>query len=1020
MSGGYPFSTLLGNNVLDQILAPKIVGTTGSGYEVKLDLGNIDTVYANQVGTTANPVSQIYATVIGSPANRVSDLYGVTLHYQFLDPPITGGTGSGSPGPTGPTGPGGSGPAGATGPTGTAGPTGFSVQVTVNEEVEELDPGTPPYVYDDGLLAPNVNLNFGIPRGATGPQGPPGDGTQIIAGSSGNVLFFGATGVTSINSFNFANSTLTVPTEIITQSSNTGQIRLTTSGGVSYIQSGSSSNINQGNLLSVGRLNSGTDRSTMQLNTQSYHVGIGQGNSAPTGDQVLDVYGRTVIHVDPGPNSSGGAVLGTPFNVLIPGFQTLVTGNYYRIYGWGEGGTGPNATAGGEIEFDVDLRSSPSIPLNWNIVGAGPTGGTIGYRGGNALQLSLNGNPLWAYGGGGGSSILSGGAGGAGTTVGGTGGSINTGSGGTGGIYQFSAGGGTLNFNDPSLTGTLVYTFPAGTTFTFPTVIPVQNQFLNIPMSAGQRVQILLPSGTSASIATGTATIRGTTQSYGEAYSVSSLNNVPVVIPAGATGVTGIALSGDGRGATAIPNINVTGSAIQLLSLTQPYLTTTSATLSGPSSVVFPTGGNLNFGSTGATEFNGNTVVLSAPVSVVFVQGSVTADIVSAVISQNIAVGFPSYGTISTAGSGSAGQGGSAINGGGGGGGYFGGGGGNANIGGVGSSLVVATGATNGKNNSINPSTVPYNDGVYNPGTYGAPGLAGGWVVIELRVINSVALGVTGDVVITGRSFLNGGFQTQASSNVNGTLTVTQGATGGTQGILVTNAGVGGTLRSVSVFNDQATPGTLISMTNGADAGTIAYTGTQFQLSRPLNIPVQAGSSGNLTVGGNIQSANLNTSGGVLSGSNMVAGADLLVFGGIYGQNSSTTPNFPLGARISQPTNSSGPGIGAAILNWDQTFTPGVGYKQDGPGTVFVPNDWQGNLTYPTGLIATFISYGIGNSACNAVTRAGPVALTTGNRGIPGMAQFFLIRASNNVNNALVYIIWQNGGGIAVGSTFPS
>jgi len=907
MSGGYPFSTLLGNNVLDQILAPKIVGTTGSGYEVKLDLGNVDTVYANQVGTTANPVSQIYATVIGSPANRVSDLYGVTLHYQFLDPPITGGGGGGTTGATGPTGPGGSGPAGATGPTGTAGPTGFSVQVTVNEEVEELDPGTPPYVYDDGLLAPNVNLNFGIPRGATGPQGPPGDGTQIIAGSPGNVLFFGATGVTSINSFNFANSTLTVPTEIITQSGNTGQIRLTTAGGVSYIQSGSSSNINQGNILSVGRLNSGTDRSTMQVNTQSYHVGIGQGNSAPAGDQVLDVYGRTLIRVDAGPNSSGGAVLGTPHNVLIPGFQTLVTGNYYRIYGWGEGGTGPNATAGGEIEFDVDLRSSPSIPLNWNIVGAGPTGGTIGYRGGNALQLSLNGNPLWAYGGGGGSSILSGGAGGAGTTVGGTGGSINTGGGGTGGVFGFGAGGATLNFNDPGLTVTVAYTFPTGTTFTFPRVVD-QNQFLTVTAIAGDRVQIQLPSGTSASIASGTATINGTTKSYGEEYSVASLNNIPVVIPAGAIGITGIPLTGDGTGATAVPNINVTGSSIQVVSTTSQFLSTTSATLTGASSALFPTGGTLNFGSTAAIERNGSIFILTAPMSITFVQGILTADIVSAVISQNIAVGFPNYGSISTAGSGSAGQGGSAINGGGGGGGYFGGGGGNANIGGVGSSLVVATGATNGKNNSLISSTVPYNDGVYNPGTYGAPGLAGGWVVIESRVINSVALGVTGDVRVSGTLTcgpINSGAITSTGASLFSAGVQVGGGVAGA-GLNVTNGitvSTSGTVPALTV-NGTISSGAITS-TGASTLGSISLAGGAAQ---NLNCPMPSLQTlANVTVQGT-----LTASGGMIGGQNATPYVGFQPTNGIDVQFPSVTWN---GSPINIQLASSVSGNASAIYN---------------------------------------------------------------------------------------------------------
>ena len=859
MSGSYPFSTLIGNNVLDQILAPKIVGSTGSGYQVKLDLGNIDTVYANQVGTTAN---------------RVSDLYGVTLHYQYLDPPITGGGGGGT-GATGPTGPGGSGPTGPTGPTGATGPTGYSVQVTVNEIVEELDPGEVPYVYDDGSSAPNVNLSFGIPRGATGPQGPPGNGTQIIAGTPGNVLYFGATGVTSSSSLTFVNSTLSVPAEIIVNPGNNGQIRMTTASGTSYIQSGNNSNINQGNVLSVGRLNSGTDRSTMQLNTQTYHVGIGQANSAPTGDQVLDVYGRTIIHVDPGPNSSGG-LTGSPINVTTSGSTVLQTGSY-RIYGWGEGGTGPNATAGGEIEFDVTVASPQT--LTYGITGAGPTGGTIGYRGGNGLFLTLNGSTLWAYGGGGGSSILSGGAGGQGSTVGGAGGTVNTGSGGTGGIYQFGAGGATLNFNDPYLEGTLAYTFPAGTTFTFQDVISIQNQFVSIVMDPGERVQIQIPSGSSASISSGTATIRGTTKSYGEEYSVSSLNNVPIVIPAGATGITGINLSGDGRGATAVPNINVTGSAIQVVSLAQQFLTTSSATLSGPSSAVFgSTGGTLNFGSTAATELNGNTVVLTAPMLVTFVQGSVTADLVSAVISLNIAVGFPSYGSVSTAGSGTAGQGGSALNGGGGGGGYFGGGGGNANIGGVGSSLVVGTGITNGKNNSLIPNTVPYNDGVYSPGTYGAPRLAGGWVVIELRINNSVALGVTGGVVISGNETVGGGLTVVGSIQGNSNIQ--------TLSNLLVNGGIYGA-------NSTTQPNFPIGLYSVAPVQFGSSSTLQAGLQVFGNIAVTAASNG----GGDIGSTTITTTGtGTFNG------------GMIGGQNATPYVGF-------QPTN--GVNVGFPPVTWN-------------------------------------------------------------------------------------------------------
>jgi hypothetical protein len=53
-----------------------------------------------------------------------------------------------------------------------------------------------------------------------------------------------------------------------------------------------------------------------------------------------------------------------------------------------------------------------------------------------------------------------------------------------------------------------------------------------------------------------------------------------------------------------------------------------------------------------------------------------------------------------------------------------------------------------GTDNSTQPSTVPYKNQWST--VYGSPRLAGGWIVFELRVNNAVALGVTGDVAITG------------------------------------------------------------------------------------------------------------------------------------------------------------------------------------------------------------------------------------------------------------------------------
>lgn len=97
-----PFSHTTTRNVLDHILVPTIVGST-AGYEVKLNMTNLNTVYSSQIGDTSN---------------RVNDIWVNTLHWNTLDPVINSGGTAGSGG-TGATG-----TAGVTGPTGPAGPTG--------------------------------------------------------------------------------------------------------------------------------------------------------------------------------------------------------------------------------------------------------------------------------------------------------------------------------------------------------------------------------------------------------------------------------------------------------------------------------------------------------------------------------------------------------------------------------------------------------------------------------------------------------------------------------------------------------------------------------------------------------------------------------------------------------------------------------------------------------------------------------------------------------------------------------
>jgi len=168
-------------------------------------------------------------------------------------------------------------------------------------------------------------------------------------------------------------------------------------------------------------------------------------------------------------------------------------------------------------------------------------------------------------------------------------------------------------------------------------------------------------------------------------------------------------------------------------------------------------------------------------------------------------------------------------------------------------------------------------------------------------------LEVKGNLRVDGTSTLVGNVSVNSNLVVTGpinssTLTVTQGATGGTVGLEVTNAGIGGNpLRRVRVFNDQSV-GTLISMQTGTDGGSIAYTGTEFQLSRPLTIPVQTGSSGNLTVGGavsgfdSVRSRALNVSDNVTDEVIFWSGETYLITGVITGAGPNFTVFFSLPA----------------------------------------------------------------------------------------------------------------------------
>jgi hypothetical protein len=123
--GNDPFFGSNVRNVLEHVLSPKIVSDGLNGYMVKLDLINVDNIYAS-------------GSIYGAGGN-------------------IGGGGGGATGPTGPSG-GPIGPTGATGPTGKTGPTGPT-----------------------GATGPTG------PTGSTGATGPTGAGVPS-GGSSGQVL----------------------------------------------------------------------------------------------------------------------------------------------------------------------------------------------------------------------------------------------------------------------------------------------------------------------------------------------------------------------------------------------------------------------------------------------------------------------------------------------------------------------------------------------------------------------------------------------------------------------------------------------------------------------------------------------------------------------------------------------------------------------------------------------------------------------------------------------------------------
>ena len=764
-----PFSNLDGTNLLDQLILPKIeMGV--SGYEVKTDIGNLDIVYANQLGTSQIPIRNTFSTTInsatitnsgtvfstnlGSMTNPIN-----TLYYQNLWPPISsngGGTGSGSTGPQGPT--------GLQGPKGDTG-----IGITGPQGIQGLQ----------GL------------RGVTGPAGPAGSGgaTSIsFSGPTGQLLYFNSSGVTSSSKLSFDGTTLSTPTTILNDN-NGSLIRSTTSSTATFLQSGTPSN--SGIPLIITKPYSSTP--TTVFDTQHQRVSINKNiQTYPLPaypEPTLDIQGQTQITFSGNTYATGIGYTGSTGTIFLPS----TPGTSYKVYGWGQGGLGPNALAAQEIEFPI----SSGITLSWFYRG----GGTGVFKGGDALFITYPGSTAIVGGGGGGSTSLNGG----------NGQDASSSAGGTGGQYSNS----TIEYLSYNIGSTASVTIPnltilGGQGSSGFNLLSVNISSSNIRLSENTIVSFNNPSvaysgqGTKDIITYPpgtTVTVTGSQQFDNATFTTSTINSIftdltsaPLQIPngitgtfVGSTGVTGNGISNYTNNTSLYPLIQ--GNQVEIQNTSGFIANTAVSTLNLNGSYRFILGStasiqidnnysqNNNFQTLVINESNTNLGLLVGN-SLVTITGLTSDSIVipqsytlpagskiSTLLTQRNIYGGSGY--LFNGGTGSTGSTGAQLLGGGGGGGLYGGGGGLYGIGGNGSS-TGPNGTIINYQNSIYPYTNKYNS------SYGSPGM-NGYLVIESIITSSQfpALVVTGNETITGNLQVNGNETITGSLQVNGNETIT-------------------------------------------------------------------------------------------------------------------------------------------------------------------------------------------------------------------------------------------------------
>jgi hypothetical protein len=389
MSGPNPFSTA---DAPQHNLVSKIVGS--GPYHVAVDLVDVDTAYAMQIGSPADPVQQEYVTQIGTETNPVDSIYvrniypppgvlenaiggtGIDIGYTTVGPVVSALVAAGD---------------------------GIALNVDENRVINVSTTLT--LINGPGIeITPFVDENNpnGLIISATGGGGGTGS-TSIPEGEI--VIGDGGAGLTSSPNvfFDSAAQLFYIPGTIVNTVGEAGVLRMNTGGvaGDAYIESGFEDVQNSGNMLNISYVG-GTADPTVTIDTFDSFVGINK--SGPTA--ALDVIGQAVVTYNAGSGATSTVYTTVSGGTGPTGNITLQAGITYIMYVWGAGGAanGGVGGAGGYAEYQV--TPSATTNLSWGANYGGASGG------GNALVGNIGASTFIVPGGGAGG--MSGGTGGGG------------------------------------------------------------------------------------------------------------------------------------------------------------------------------------------------------------------------------------------------------------------------------------------------------------------------------------------------------------------------------------------------------------------------------------------------------------------------------------------------------------------------------------------------------------------------------------------------------------------------------